>query len=137
MIIKHVELATGKATMTRVSTLTGLAIIIVLALVGIARSAGTVSVKADWSYDTAAVTSQGIAGFRVKDAAGKTIADNLSPTTRTATFTTASDGKTCLSFYMTAFSKDDETGPSNILTYCPQRKPLTGIGTIQMTFTDQ
>lgn len=114
-----------------------LSILGVLLMAGLAFGAGSVSVKADWSYDQALVTSQGITGFRVKDAGGKVVSDNILPTLRTTTFVVTNDGKSCASYYLTAFTKDDETGPSNILTYCPPRKPLVGVGTINMTFTEQ
>lgn len=80
-----------------------------------------------WDYDPAKITADKIVGFRVKNAAGISIMDKLAPTTRTATATVAMpDG--CQSFYITAYTADRETGPSNIITWCPPVTALTGVG---------
>ncbi len=93
-------------------------------------------VTAAWTYDETALQAESVAGFRIKNAYNETVVDQIPATERTASFTIVSDGKTCHSFYLTAYTADDETRPSNILTWCPPRKVFTGVGTFSIEIKD-
>ena len=93
-------------------------------------------VTATWTYDAKTVAADGIVGFRMRDAANKILADNIPVTERTVTTTITTGDKACQSFYLTAFTVDDEARPSNILTWCPPRRTLTGVGTFTIEVMD-
>ena len=93
-------------------------------------------VTATWTYDAKTVAADGIVGFRLRDASNKILADNIPATERTVTTTITTGDKACQSFYLTAFTTDDETTPSNILTWCPPRRTLTGVGTFTIEVND-
>lgn len=93
-------------------------------------------VVATWAYDEALALEQGIQGFRLRDAGNKVLIDSIPPAARTATALVTTDGKACQSYYLTAYTADDETAPSNILTWCPPRRTLTGVGTFTIEVKD-
>lgn len=94
-------------------------------------------ISAAWTYDTATSTAEGIVGFRLKDAQNRILLDNIPVTARTATVVVEGGWDACQSFYLTAFTAEIETPPSNIMTWCPPRKPLTGVATFTVELSDQ
>lgn len=42
----------------------------------------------------------------------------------------ATDGKTCLPYYLVAYPADGESPPSNVAQFCPERKPLKAVRTV-------
>ena len=93
-------------------------------------------VTATWTYDAATAAEDGVLGFRLKNASNQILADNIPVNHRSVTALVTSDGKACQSYYVTAFTADDETTPSNILTWCPPRRTLTGVGTFTIEVLD-
>lgn len=94
-------------------------------------------ISAAWTYDEAVVAADGIKGFRLKDAQNNVLADNIPPSDRSVSVVVSGDWKSCQSFYLTAFTAEIETPPSNIMTWCPPRKPLTGVATFTIELSDQ
>ena len=85
-----------------------------------------------WTYETAWESE--IEGFRLYDQDHQPVTEVADPTARSITWTATIQPGDCTSFYLVAYTNDEESAPSNIFPFCQPRQPLKGVGTFTIEF---